>query len=261
MVRDSRRQINNTAIEVGSSAGGAVIGAVAGGMIGGPIGAAVGSYWGTVITPVIEYLAKRMFSPKELERMELVQKLGKKIYDENIRKGCKSREDITEEQFTQLAEGILLTSREAYEEKKIPFLANLIATVPFTSTPIENMMQTLHEAERLSYRQLCLLAIIDRNEYGEGIDLSNLPFIKEEKKHHNEFAEGIYQDLNLMVVDGIIAMIVSHEAGPMMSSGVNFIVPSKLNLLYPGVLLVNGLGLSGVQDDELSPIIKILKVS
>lgn len=261
MIKDSRRQINNTAIEVGSSASGAVIGAMAGSVIGGPIGAAVGSYWGTVITPVIEYLAKRMFSPKELQRMELVQRLGRKIYDENIRKNCKVRDDLSREQLTQLAEGILLTSREAYEEKKIPFLANLVATVPFTSTPIENMMQTLHEAERLSYRQLCLLAIINRNEYGEGIDLSSLPFIKEEKKHHNEFAEGIYQDLNLMVVDGIIAMIASHEAGPMMSSGVNFVIPSKLELLYPGVLLVNGLGLSGISNKELQPLIDLLKTS
>lgn len=251
--------LDDTLLEVGSNAGGVLVGVVAGSIIGGNVGLEVGALWGTLITPIITAYAKRLLSPKELERMELVQKLGKKIYEENIKKGSKVHEDFAKDKFSQLAEGVLLTSRNAYEEKKIPLLANLVATAPFTSTPIENMTQTLHEAERLSYRQLCLLAVIDRNEYGEGINLSKEPFIKEKKKHYDEFTEGIYQDLNLMVVDGIIALIVSREAGPMMASGVNYIVPSKLNLLYPGVLLVNGLGLSGIPNNELQPLINALK--
>lgn len=227
MVKNDNKSLDDTVIEVGSNAVGGAVGAVAGSLLGGPVGAAVGGYWGTVFTPVITNLAKRLLSPQELERMELVQKLGKKKFEENIDKGCKVREDLSKEKLTQLAEGILLTSRDAYEEKKIPLLANLVATAPFTSTPIENMTQTLHEAERLSYRQLCLLAIIDRNEYGEGIGLSNLPFIKEKNKHHNEYVEGIYQDLNLMIVDGIIALISSFKAGPMVASGVNLLFPQN----------------------------------
>jgi len=104
------------------------------------------------------------------------------------------------------------------------------------------------------------LAIIDKNEYDQGIGLSDLPFFKKKNKHFDEYVKGIYQDLNLMVVDGIIAMIVSNEAGPMMASGVNFIVPSKLKLLYPGDLLVNGLGLSGIASEELQPLENTLKL-
>jgi hypothetical protein len=225
--------------------------------IGGPVGSVLGSYWGAVVTPVMANLAKRLLSPKELERMELVQKLGLKKFDENIRKGCKLRTDIQIKKFSELAEGILLTSRNAYEEKKIPLLVNLIANAPFTNTPLENMTQTLHEAERMSYRQLCLLAIIDKQEYGD-IGLRSLPFGKEKAKHLNEFARGVYQDLNLMIVDGVIAMIISKEVGPVIASGVGTIVPSELVLLYPGDLLVNGLELAGIPESEKKPLIRIL---
>lgn len=259
-MKNKNNSLIDTAIEVGSTSVGAITGMVAGNVvIGGAVGAAVGSYWGSVLTPIITDLAKRLLSPKELERMKLVQKLAKKKYLEKIDKKCKLRDDLSKEQLTQIAEGILLTSRDSYEEKKIPLLANLVATAPFTSTPIENLTQTLQEAERLSYRQLSLLAIIYKNNYGDEIGLSNLPFIEEKNKHFNEYIKGTYQDLNLMVVDGIIAMVVSNDAGPAMASGVNFIIPSKLKLLYPGDLLVDGLGLSGISNDDLKPLENALK--
>ncbi|MFA6602689.1 MAG: hypothetical protein WCT01_02690 [Candidatus Shapirobacteria bacterium] len=131
MTKNKNKLLDDTTLEVGSNAIGSAVGMITGGVIGGPVGAAVGSYWGTVFTPVITNLAKRLLSPQELERMELVQKLGKKKFEENINKGCKVRKDVSREQLTQLAEGILLTSRDAYEEKKIPLLANLVATTPF----------------------------------------------------------------------------------------------------------------------------------
>ncbi len=255
------KTIENTSIETATSAGGAVFGMIVGNAIGGPEGVLLGGYWGTVVTPIITSLAKTYLLPRELKRMELVYNLGKEKYNKLLKQGAKHRKDILLEQSICLTEGILLKSKDSYEEKKIPLLANLVAHSPFTNTPIDNMLQTLHEADRLSYRQLCLLSIIDSNGYGKDrikLKLSKSPFIEEKNKHLNELALGVYQDLNLMIVDGII-MIANENSNAMMAAGTQYIVPYNLRLLYPGTLLVNGLELSSIPDCDINPLIKILK--
>ena len=254
--------VENTSIEAVSAAGGVLFGMAVGNAVGGSVGAAVGGYWGAVVTPVMASLAKSLLIPRQLERMERVHELGKQKYKAALEKGSRPRAGISFEEYVQFTEGILLTSKDTYEEKKIPLLANLVAHTPFTNTPIDNMLQTLHEAERLSYRQLCLLSVIDHNDYErdrEQLALSKVPFRNEKDKHLNELAEGVYQDLNLMVVDGIIAMVASEEAGAMMASGAQFITPYDLRLLYPGRLLVNGLELAGISKDETLPLIDVLR--
>jgi len=236
------------------SLGASTIGAAVSFQVGGAEGVMIGS----ALTAVVKDIGRRLLSPKEISRIERVRREAEEKIIANLNKGSKPRKDLRKELLEELLEGTLLLARKTYEEKKLPYISNLLATTPFTNTPIENMSHTLQVAERLSYRQLCLLAIIDKQEYGD-IGLSNKPFNEEKGKHHNELAKGIYQDLNLMIVDGIIAMVVSKEAGAMMAAGVGFIVPTELKLLYPGDLLVNGMGLSGIPSSETKPLIKMLK--
>ncbi|MFH1244454.1 MAG: hypothetical protein V1487_02710, partial [bacterium] len=189
-----------------------------------------------------------------------VRNLAIKKYHE-IEKFSKPRSNIPMSDLEALVEGTLLATRNSYEERKVPLLANLIAKAPFTNTPIENLNHTLVEAERLTYRQLCILKVIDKNQWKGELNLSDVPFQDEEHKQFNEYAEGVYQDINLLIVNGIVGMMSENGKYAMMASGTGLIVPATLRTLYPGRLLVNGLELSGISDTEVSTLIEILRKS
>lgn len=242
MTKDNKELVEDAFIQSGSALGGALVG----GIIGGPPGA----YVGAVITPIATNIVKGLLGPKEIMRVDKVRDMAIQKYQE-IKKKSPLRKDVSVEDLAPLVEGTLLSARNAYEEKKVPLLANLVAKAPFTNTPIDNLNQTLLQAERMSYRQLCLLAIIESNSWKGEWDLSAKPFKDEEQKHFKEIAEGIYSDLNLMIADGTIAMTSEGRKSIMMSAGVGFIVPALLIPLYPGRLLVNGLELSSIPHSEL----------
>lgn len=237
-------------IQSGGALGGVIVGAV----IGGPPGAYIGSVVGPVVTSVV----KGLIGPKEKERVERVHELAKLKYIKLSEKSL-LRKDISYEKLTTLIEGTLLSARSSYEEKKVPLLANLVAVAPFTNTPIDNLNQTLNQAERMTYRQLCLLAIVERNHWKGELELSSRPFYQEESKKNHELSEGVYQDLNLMIVDGTLGMTSDDGKSIMMSSGVGYVVPARLIPMYAGRLLINGLDLYSIPDTDLKPLIQVLK--
>lgn len=250
MNKRSRDLAEDAFIDSGSALGAVIVG----GVFGGPSGA----YVGTVVAPIVANIVKGLLGPREVERVERVHKLAVEKYKVLLTRSS-LRKDIPIEKLAALVEGTLLSARSAYEEKKIPLMANLIAKAPFTNTPIDNLTQTLNQAERMTYRQLCLLSIVEKNSWKKELNLTSKPFMQEEKKHFNELAEGVYQDLNVMLVDGTIGMISDEGKSVMMSSGVGFITPAQLIPLYPGRVLVNGLDLSGLPDSELDYLIKVLR--
>ncbi len=249
-VSDKNNENIETAIEVGSS----VVGAGTGLVIAGPPGAVLGA----IITPIASNVLKRYLTSREKSRIQKVVDLANKRFEENIDKGAGMRKDLDKKQFQELTEGLLLKAKDMYEEKKIPLVANLLAATPFTNTPLVNMNQTLIYAEQLSYRQLCLIAIIG-NGWGEKIGLTNKPLSKQDKsKHYDEIVEGVYSDLNHLVVLGLVGQVFTKGAGPAIASGMYQIAPAYLDLLYPGRLLYNGMVLGMLSAEELDPLIKVL---
>jgi hypothetical protein len=59
----------------------------------------------------------------------------------------------------EIAEGILFAAQREYEEKKVRFYSNLLANLAFTTLTRAQANLCLRTGERLSYRQLVLLAI------------------------------------------------------------------------------------------------------
>lgn len=228
---------------------GAIIGTLIGGVPGTIIGAAYGA--------AMDDISQRMLSPMEKNRLETIQKLAESKFKEQMERGAGLRKDINQINLKELYEGMLLTARESYEERKLPLIANLIATAPFTNTPVENLIQTLITAEQLSYRQLCIIGVIGQNEWENIFKLREEPL--QGKHYTDEKIMGIYQDLNYLVALGILGQVLAEGAGPAISSGAELIAPVNLVLLYPGKLLFNAMNLDTVDKKDFDEIVKILK--
>jgi hypothetical protein len=197
---------------------------------------------------------------KEKDRVDVVYKMAVEQIMERLKNGSIPRKDLNKERYIELTEGTLLKAKDSYQEKKLPLIANLLATAPFTHTPIENMNQTLIYAEQLSYRQLCELAVIGRNEWGNALKLSDEPLFRKNAKHRiNEEVQGVYSEINHLLVIGIIEQELSPGAGPAISSGMYMFSPAKLRLLYPGMLLSSGMRLDEVDKRVFNQIVKVLK--
>lgn len=243
--------IKHVAIDSGTSAVGAGVGVV----VAGPPGAVIGA----IIPPILSDVLHRMLSKKEKSRVEKVAELATLKIKEKMENGAKPTANARGEKIKELFEGTLLAAKDTYEEKKIPFIAQMFATAPFTNTPIENMVQSLITAEQLSYRQLCVLSVIGKNQWDNALNLGKKPFLSDKKKRLDEKIEGIYQDINYLLTLGIIGQILEKGAEPAIVSGVGFVAPANLVLLYPGRLLFNSMLLDFIDKKDTEEIIAVLK--
>ncbi|WP_210506103.1 hypothetical protein [Naasia sp. SYSU D00057] len=65
----------------------------------------------------------------------------------------------------EFAEGVMFAAMDSFEERKIPYLGNLLANVAFApSIDAATANFALRTAEGLSWLELCLLALIDRSD-------------------------------------------------------------------------------------------------
>lgn len=249
--------VKDITIDSGASVAGAGVGLV----VAGPVGAIIGA----VTTPVLTDVLHRMLSRNEKSRIEKVADLAKQQIQEKIKAGVKPTVNAESEKVKDLFEGTLLAAKDAYEEKKIPLLANLFASAPFSQTPINNLVQALISAEQLSYRQLCVLSVIGtENNWGKLSTLADKPlFHGSSSRGLSSYplpeTQGIYEDLNNLMVLGIIGQVFSEDAGPAVASGSALISPSKLRLMYPGLLLYDAMQLESIDKKDYQEIVDILK--
>ena len=245
--------IKEIAIDTGSGLVGAGIGLV----VAGPPGALIGG----ATAPILSDVLKRFLSKKEKSRIERVAELANILIQKQINSGSKPTENAKNKKIGELFEGTLLTAKDEYEDKKIPLLANLFARAPFTNTPINNLIQSLILADQLSYRQLGVLSVIGRNQWENCFNLSPkpLPYSTTGRGTPDEKTQGIYEDVNYLLVLGLIGQVFVKGARPAVASGTHFIAPVNLILLYPGMLLFNGMLLDEVEKESTDEIVKALK--
>ncbi len=160
----SLRSLINSGTEI---AGGAVGGAL-GFLAGGPVGAAVlgagGALAAIALGHVGEEIADRFLGPREKVRIGGLALSAARIKD-RIDAGEKIRNDgffdpkpDGRPDAEEVAENILLKAQREAEEKKLPYMANLLSNVAFEATVSGQMAhQIVKTAEALTYRQLCLL--------------------------------------------------------------------------------------------------------
>jgi hypothetical protein len=165
-------------IGVASAMAGGLVGGTIGLVAAGPAGALAGGPAGTAVAfslrKVATELRQRFLSPRERVRIGTVFSYAIEKIERNLAGGLEIRDDgfFPEETLIrtpadEIYEGVLIAAQREYEEKKLKFYGNLVANIPFQKTVDRGRANFLIRiAERLSYRQLCLLYILlAKNEY------------------------------------------------------------------------------------------------
>lgn len=162
---DKEKMIDSIA-DYGGAAAGAAVGAGIGTLIAGPVGAVGGALAGTVIEKVFYKIGadikERVLSKSESKKIESVIMLAAKKIQTKIKSGKHLRnDDFFDDKIDdrspaeEILEATLFAAQREYEERKLPYLANLYTNINFDSSIKRSMAnQLIRIAESLSYRNL-----------------------------------------------------------------------------------------------------------
>jgi hypothetical protein len=152
-----------------------VIGALAGTAIAGPAGTIAGAAVAPVIQGLLGDLAQRALGAQAQARVGEAAIYAVAEIHATVESGGSLRDDgffgSEPSSASEILEGVLLAARDSFEEKKVRYLGYLYATIACTdqiSTYLANRL--IVQAQRLTYRQLVLLAMI-----GDPADRPQLP--------------------------------------------------------------------------------------
>ena len=112
-------------------------------------------------------VAARLLSPREQARVGFVLAVATEEIHKRIEQGETLRDDGFFEpkpgdrsDAEEVAESVLLKSQREPEEKKLSYMAHLLANLAFDPTVSVHLShQLIRSAEQLTYRQLCILKL------------------------------------------------------------------------------------------------------
>lgn len=229
-----KKQLDKLINEGSELAGGAVGGAL-GFLAGDPIGAAVLGAGGVMASKALSHIGKdfseRVLGIREKTRIGAALALAAEEINQRIKKNEKIRsdnffdpKDTGRSDAEELAESILLKSQKEAEEKKIPFMAHLLANVAFSpEITVALGEQMIKATEQLTYRQLCLLQLAATKQ--------KFTLRKTDYRGSNSFPRELYQLL--------------HECHDLYHRGfINFGNSAALTMIdtNPSAMMVQGLG-------------------
>lgn len=174
---------------------------------------------------------------------------GKRINSEFVIDNGKGRKPSVE-----ICEAVLQKCKAEYEEKKIPFISNIFAVAPFIlEYSSEEVFYRIMLAEKLTYRQLCMLSMINNS--------SIIDTLKQ-----TEYVSG-HKDYKLRAL--LIEIMDLHRLGLIQNydrevrraygiSGILAIIPYNLSLTKDGERQVELMDLSTIKSNYLDEIIKML---
>jgi hypothetical protein len=207
-----------------------------------------------------EEFRHRLLSARERSRVDRVVALGRTHIEEKLRLGYELRSDgffgsgpgLQEGRIShrsvadEIVEGVLLVAQRQHQEKKIPYLAFLLANIAFDDASADLTNHLIRLADQLSYRQLCLIALFeakDRYRLHVGKYL-------EAAEPSNEMQSLIGELLDLE--DRGLAMSDGSTDGAFLRRSTG---PDK----GPGMKLYQLMELWRISNDDLAPIAELLK--
>jgi hypothetical protein len=247
-------------IEGGAEIAGGAVGGALGFLASGPIGAAVLGAGGAGAAVALRHIgsevSERLLGPREKVRIGGVLALAAARIQDRIKGGESLREDGFFDEASgarsdaeEVAESILLRSQREAEERKLPYMACLLANVAFDasiSAPFAH--QLINAAEQLTYRQLCLLKVA---AHKQAFGLRDADY-----RGLRAFAKDLYQVLyecSDLYQRGLV------NFGGEVAFGLTDVQPAKMTPQGIGADLFNIMGLASIPDTHLRPIIAQLK--
>lgn len=149
----------------------------------------------------------------------------------------------------EILEGVLLAAQREHEEKKIPFLGNLLANFAFMSNIDSSQANLLIKIGKdISYRQMCLLSLFENSEkFGMRDKNYSDSILYDEKK------ASLLQEIYALEIQDLLFYPGHVVIG---SSTIN---PSKMKLQLVGYMLYYLMELSRIDDAELDSIASMLQ--
>jgi hypothetical protein len=249
------------------------VGGVAGAATGEPAGAALGVGAPIVIrglTWAVGEFRQRVLGQREAYRVATVAKLARSKYEENINKGKELRDDdfFLKDEATgrtsadEIIEGTLLAAQREHEERKIPYYANLVANLPFERVIDRyggNFL--LRTAQDLSYRQLCLLALVaKKTEHVLPNTSERAPSTSWEAWFLKEELDDLGYAKRDLVLPERQGLDPSADTGVVTADlPTNIGVPADLKLAPGGAALYKLMGLAEIPDGELYKLSALLR--
>jgi hypothetical protein len=191
-------------IEAGGDLAGGLIGGGLG-LLGGPLGVALGAGGGVLVSRLVKKVGaeihERILGPRQVERVGVALAAAGGQITKRLESGDALRDDgfFVEEDpehspAAELLEGVLLRAADAYQQRKVPYIGFLWASLLFRPdiTPDYGHL-LLRLADRLTYRQLQALAFFAENANSD--ELTQLEGRREEEGHW-AFADGLGIELN-----------------------------------------------------------------
>lgn len=147
-------------------------------ILGGALGATIstqtgdpvlGSTVGQAFTGVGADFVERVLSPRQATRIEKVLELAA----QEVRRQIDSGEPVPVDgvlgrsgaDANEVVEGVLLAARDEYEERKLPYLANQLASIAMsTGLSVDTAHRMIRDAESLSWLELRILSMVARPE-------------------------------------------------------------------------------------------------
>lgn len=139
---------------------------------GDPVG---GAMVGEALAVTGEDILQRALSARQEDRVATVIERAQLEVERRLNAGLVLRSDGIfngpTPEAEEIIEGTLLAARDEHQQKKLPYMANLIANFAFASdvTP-EAANLALNDAESLSWLDLCVMAMVDRREEFPNLD-------------------------------------------------------------------------------------------
>jgi hypothetical protein len=162
--------------QAGADIAGGATGAAVGLLIAGPVGAVAGGLAGPSISHTLQKIgreiSKRLLGKREEKRIGAALVFAARKIEANRAAGQPLRTDgfFIEQPdgrspADEITEGVLMVVQREHEERKLPFYGNLLANLAFQSGYDRAQANLLVQlAQRLSYQQLCLLALVVHKE-------------------------------------------------------------------------------------------------
>lgn len=254
---------NQGALQRLLGAGAEIAGAAVGGALGffaaGPAGAAAGGAAGAVASSVLKHvgdeISERVLSPREKVRVGGVLALVAVEVKSRIDSGQTPRTDGffspgagERSDADEVTEAVLLRSQREAEEKKLPYVAHLLASIAFDSGISAAMAHQLIKAsEQLTYRQLCLL----RLSVIKDVFALRKSDYRQQGQFQIELLQVLYECLDLYT-RGFVHFSGEVAFGP---SDIN---PGKMTAQGLGAHLHNGMQLSTIPISDIALVAKAL---
>ena len=235
------------------------------GLLGGPPGAILGGFVGGAFSTAAKKLGsemhERFMGLREEARVGAVCALGAAEIVERINSGERLREDGFFEEgeagrsdAEEVWEGLLSKCQREASERKLPYMGHLFASLAFEeSVGLDMAHLCISEAERLSYRQLCLLKILAAED-SLGLRSENY---RRELEDSSSFPRELYVILHESFDLYRRELILLEGFNPAVS--MVHIKPEAMRTQGLGMDIHALMQLSRIPDDDVAPIVEQLR--